>query len=76
VGLKASIRRASSPIRRVYYFLGTHLIQDLAIPLVLEVTFGWGLDLKVTGIWLAFGIPNGFLLVYFVYSLLTTDWEV
>jgi MATE family multidrug resistance protein len=61
----------------VYYIFGTRMQQSsLAIPLVLVFTFGWGFDLGVTGIWLAFGVANLMLLVMYLFSLLTTDWHV
>jgi len=51
----------------IYYFFG--------IPLVLVLTFSWGFDLKLRGIWLGLGISNTLLSVIYIGSLLTSDWN-
>ena len=43
--------------------------------MVLVFTYSWGLDMKVSGIWLAFGITNGFLLVIYVVQLFRANWK-
>ena len=37
-------------------------------------TFSWGLDLKLNGIWLAFGLANSILSVLYVTLIMTVDW--
>lgn len=50
----------------VYYIVG--------IPLVLYFSYGWGLDKKVWGIWLAFGIVNAVLAITYLILTFTTNW--
>lgn len=50
----------------IYYLIG--------IPLTLYLTFSWGLNLKLTGIWLGFGIANALLCFIYIGSLFNADW--
>ncbi len=45
----------------------------IAIPLILVLTFSWGFDMKLKGIWLGFGVSNALLSVVYIGSLLTSD---
>lgn len=42
-------------------------------PIILSLTFKWGLDWKLTGIWVGFGLANFILLALFILVLITTD---
>lgn len=50
-----------------YFFQG--------IPLMLTLTFDWGLGLGVKGIWVGFGIANIVLSGLFITIIFISDWE-
>lgn len=51
----------------VYFLIG--------IPLILILTFTWGFDYKLRGIWLGFGVANTILSTIYVFSLFSANWH-
>lgn len=51
----------------VYYCFG--------VPLDLVLTFSWGFDLQLVGIWLGFGLTNMILCIIYIGALLKVDWN-
>lgn len=47
----------------------------IGVPLVLTFAYDWGLNLKVKGIWQAFGIANLCLFVLYFWAILATNWN-
>lgn len=47
----------------------------ICIPLVFCLTYSWGLNMGVKGIWIGFGLANAILIILYVIVLFTTDWK-
>ena len=47
----------------------------MGLPLIILFSASYGLDLKVKGVWIAFGATNGLLVFLFLVVMFKTNWH-